>query len=268
MWRSRNSLLVGVLVGLSVVPLLAQVVRSNATQFPSVSVETNGSEGTPSFTFVSAPTKGFFRLDASSVGISGHLVPGTTATYDLGSSSNTFRNLYLSGAISGSGVAFGNGTAGSPSITFTSAPTKGFYREDANTIGISGFLAAGADATYDFGLAASKRFRNAFFSGIVAGAKVQVGAGAVSTTNITLRSSDTAGMLSVRLGDESDWGDIKARAIIGTSYLQMASTGTQPACSVTYRGAIWFVAGATGVADQMQMCGRAADGVYSWVTAE
>lgn len=263
----------GVLTALLTVSLAAQtVIRSNATQFPSVRVETNGTNGAPSISFLNATTKGFFRFDASSIGLAGHLVPGADGTYDLGSSSFKFRNFYLSGSISGAGVLFGDGSAGSPSISFASAPTKGFYKNDANTIGVSGFLGAGADATYDIGLAATKRFRNGFFSGLLAADSVQIGAGVPATSNLLLSNDGGMGAadLAVMAGDGSAYVGIDA-LIVDTQSVVLDTAGypgVQPPCSSTTRGTLWFVLGASGVADQFQVCGKSADGAFSWVTVQ
>ncbi len=248
--------------------LAAQVIRSNATQFPSVTVESDGAATTPSMAFLTDPTSGFSLIAAGIIGVEGHFAPINDTTQDLGTASRQFRNLYLSGTVNGAGVEFGDGSAGAPSITFTTAPTKGFYLDSATTVGISGFLGAGVDATYDIGLAASKRFRNLFVSGIAAGAKVQVGAGAVSTSNITLRSSDTAGTLSVKLGDESADGDLNARKITSTGGVVVATTTTQPACTSGVRGLVWMLQGAAGTADQLQVCGKAANDTYYWLTVQ
>ncbi len=245
--------------------LAAQTIRSNASQFPSVHTESDGSSSVPAISFVQEPTNGFFRPSSGVMGFTAHLVPGADGTLDLGSPMRQIRNIYVSGAISGASFTFGNGSAGSPSITFTNALTKGFYLEDANTIGVSGFLGAGSDASYDIGLAASKRFRNAFLSGIVAGNKVQVGAGAATTANITMTNGAT-GQLDLKLGDESDWADPKARKYTSTGGVLVATTITQPACSVTYRGLFWVVQGAAGIPDQVQVCAKSGDDAYYWVT--
>jgi len=41
--------------------------------------------------------------------------------------------------------------------------------------------------------------------------------------------------------------------------------GTKPTCDVTVRGMVWFDAGAGGVADTVEVCGKAAADTYSWV---
>ena len=266
--RIGRAFVVGMLLGSLTAPVFSQVIRSTATRFPSVAVENAGTAGAPSISFVDDPTVGLYLYSTGNFGVAGNFLPGATATYDLGSSARQFKNLYLSGNIVGAGVGFGNGSAGAPSIGFTSAPTKGFYLDSATAIGVSGFLAAGADASYDIGLAASKRFRNLFVSGILAGAKVQVGAGAVSTSNITLRSSDTPGTLSVKLGDESADGDFNARKLTATGGVVVSTTTTQPACSAGTRGEFWMLAGAAGVADQIQVCGKGSDDAWYWLTLQ
>lgn len=261
-----RSLLVVGLALLFHVELFAQTVRSNATQFPSIHVESAGSSSVPSITFVGDTATGLSLVATGYLGFSGTFVPAFNATYDIGSTSRKIRNLFLSGALSTASVAFGDGSAGSPSITFTNAATKGLYLFDSTTIGVSGFLGAGSDAAYDIGLAASRRFRNGFFSGLVAGAKIQVGAGAPTTSNVTLRSSDAAGRLSVMLGDESGPADVAGRWLYSGAGIQLAPVSAQPTCSVTYRGSFWLVAGAAGIADQLQVCSKSSDDAYYWLT--
>jgi len=267
--RSRSACVIGVLLALLTVGVAAQTVRGPFTQLPSLRVESAGSAGAPSVSFVGDTTSGFYLPTTGTIGFSGNLVPSADATYDFGSSGVRIRNLFASGTISGGAFSFANGTAGAPSITFTSATTKGFYLNDANTIGVSGFLGAGADATYDIGLAATKRFRNAYFSGVLAAGAVQVGAGAASASNISLNSAVDPGFLAVRLGDDSAYGSLYALQVdVGSVVVDPTYGVAQPACAVGVRGMVFFVAGATGIADQLQVCGRSADSSYYWITLQ
>ncbi len=267
MSNSRNKVvLAGVLAACAAVTLLAQTVRSPASQFPSVHVETAGTNGAPSIAFVGNATCGFFNISTGQVAVSCHLVPGVDNTDDLGSASNAFRNLYAKGAIVGITTQAASGSAGAPSYSFASAATKGLYLFDANTMGVSGFLKAGVDATYDIGGQAANRFQNGYFSNIVTGAKVQVGAGAPTTSNVTLRSSDAAGRLSVMLGDESAKADVYGLRLNGISVQSAPGAAVQPACDSAHEGTIWVIPSAAGVATKLQACGADAGGTYAWVT--
>lgn len=125
-------------------------------------------------------------------------------------------------------VSLGDGSVGSPAAFFTSDPSHGFYHVSSGVIGLGASIYAGTDATYSLGTTTGNRFLNGFFSGVVVGATVQVGAGAASTSNITLRSSDAAGILSVELGDVSAIGGLRVgRIAAGTSGdITFASTHT------------------------------------------
>lgn len=42
-------------------------------------------------------------------------------------------------------------------------------------------------------------------------------------------------------------------------------TGSRPTCDASARGFVWYVAGGAGVADTIEICGKAAADTYSWV---
>ena len=157
--RIRNALVLA-LVALVGAVLLAQTVRSPATQFPKVSLETSGSAGAPSLWWVGT-TIGFFNT-GSAVGITTSLIPGTGSALDLGSSGLPFRNLYLSGALAIGSAGFGDGSSGAPSIFFTSAATLGLYKAGATAVGIAGTLQAASGTsgapTYSFASATGVGF--------------------------------------------------------------------------------------------------------------
>ena len=55
------------------------------------------------------------------------------------------------------------------------------------------------------------------------------------------------------------WGEVDVRAGVSLD------TGeTQPTCSSTTRGMLWFKHGGTGVADTLEVCARDASAAYAW----
>lgn len=67
-----------------------------------------------------------------------------------------------------------------------------------------------------------------------------------------------AGMLNVTNGTSSGQGSMSMLS------LQLASSGTQPACSSTNRGTLWFVQSAPGTTDHFQVCAKNASNAYGW----
>ena len=55
----------------------------------------------------------------------------------------------------------------------------------------------------------------------------------------------------------------------GNGALQVAGfkalTGSRPTCDAAARGMTWYVAGGSGAADTIEVCGKAAANTYSWV---
>jgi hypothetical protein len=257
----------GFVSGLMVVTLAAQTVRYNCTLCLMGTLRVvNGTAMAPSFSFQNDTGTGFYRASSGNIGESGNILPSADAAYDLGSGSFRFRNVYVSGSIAGAGVQFGDGSSGTPSIAFASTSTLGFYKFNASNIGFTGGLMAGTDASFDLGAVAARRPNNGFFAGLVVGSSLQVGAGAATTSNILLRSSDAAGLLSVKLGNGSDWGDVQGRNFTGVSLQLVPAATSQPTCNSGNRGKFWYIPGSAGVADQMQMCGKARNDLYYWVT--
>ena len=258
---------IGFGLGLMVVTLAAQTIRYNCAICLMGTVRiADGTAMAPALAFQSDTGTGFYHVEGNVVGVSGSIRPSADATYNLGSALKRFNNVYVSGTISGVGVQFGDGTAGAPSITFASETDIGLFKASATAVGFSGSLLAGTDATYNIGAVAATRPANGYFSGKVAAGTFQVGAGAASTSNILLRSSDAAGLFSVRLGDGSDWGDIQGRNLTGVGLQLVPAAVMQPACASGTRGTIWYVPGATGVPDKMQVCGKSSDDNYYWLT--
>jgi len=215
------SFTLGLCLGLVTVSVIAQTVRSNATQFASINIETNGSSGAPSLRWTTDAT-GFYRIALNQIGVTAALIPGTTGVYDLGSSSNKFRNLYLTGSVTVPSYTFADGNYGAPSITFTNAATLGFYNWGAaNNIGEHGNIVPGADATWNIG-ATANRFAAGMFSGNVTALTATLGWNATAANNVLLDSiyaqsagSYGAGMGGVRLGDNTGYGDWVVRHLAG-----------------------------------------------------
>ncbi len=272
--RKRGWLLsLGVALALLSATLVAQAVRFNCTTciFPGVIQIVDGSNSAPALVFTSDPTTGLFRYSAGVLGVAGSIFPAFDNTYDLGSGAARWRNLFLSGALGAASFSAGDGSDGAPSFLFTNNTALGFFNL-STAIGVSGSLWAGSDSTYDLGQATANRFNNGYFAGLVTGTSFQVGAGTPSTNNVSLQNDGIIGLfgadyLGVHLGDSSNYGGQKVR-VIDTEGLQLDPSfgDVQPTCSSTYRGVLWLVQGASGVADQLQACGKAGDNSYAWVT--
>lgn len=235
----------------------AQVISSTDTVFQWTSVN-SGTAALPAVRNTQNPTLGLYFPSSTTIGFTGSLYPSTTASLDLGVSGTAWRNLTISGVATAGSAVLGT-TLGFTSSTATVAAT-------ATALSLTGNVLASADATYNVGAVSATRYNNAYFAGLVVGATEQIGAGVPTTSNILLRSSDTAGSLSIRLGDASDWGDLRGRNLTGVGlYLTPGST-SQPACAVGTRGLFWYIPGAAGVADQVQICGKMSSDVYVWLT--
>lgn len=272
-WRSRNVLVAtGAFVALLTVSLLAQVVGPY-TILPSLHVQQAGNAGAPSIGPLSSATTGFYFPSALVIGESGTILPGVDATYDLGGVSNRFRNLYVSGSLSGVTVQFGDGSVGSPSITFASATGVGFYRTPGAINLVGANFIPGFDGAYSLGSSAN-RFGGGYFTQTVTADVFQVGAGDPSTANVKQFVTAAAGILNIPyLNFQSGDGTVAvglATALIDAEAIQVDPSygDAQPACNADARGTIWYLYGASGVADQLQICGKAADGSYAWVTIE
>lgn len=101
---------------------------------------------------VTAP---IFGLPVSAVsgsgGVSASLIPTADNTFDLGSSSLRWRNVYW-----GTQALGPDGSASAPSYSFASDTTKGWYLANPTSLGFSGHLLAGVDNTYDIGASGSE----------------------------------------------------------------------------------------------------------------
>lgn len=70
------------------------------------------------------------------------------------------------------------------------------------------------------------------------------------------KASDASSAAATKLPVDAN-NDVVVRAI-------QLSTGTRPSAASTIRGKIWYVAGAAGVKDTLEVCCKGADNVYSW----
>jgi len=222
-WPRRLAVVLGFLVGLGLarvcVPLLAQTLKCTCTVMTTVRTG-DGSAGAPTLTFDSAPTKGFYKLSATAVGFSGHLVPGADATYDIGiTGTNRVRNIYVSGSVVGGSfspttILLGNGSSGAPSLAFTSETTLGLYRFAATEVGITGNLLPSTDNSKSLGTTGN-RFSTIFAVSGASSNYFYIGYSGTATNNSLLRNqfqasggANGAGELKVANGDESSVGDI------------------------------------------------------------
>lgn len=60
-------------------------------------------------------------------------------------------------------------------------------------------------------------------------------------------------------------GDTMTGTLEASAGVVLNTTGTQPTCDSSVRGMMWYVQGATGVADAFQICMKDASDVYAWV---
>lgn len=84
------------------------------------------------------------------------------------------------------------------------------------------------------------------------------GVGALAWTN---NLSVAGGTLKVSTGGTAGNGEIWS---YGGVVLQEDGVVTQPACAVGYRGMLWHVQGAGGVADKLQICNKSSANAYAW----
>ena len=269
--RPLRNLFLGVLFGLGlVVSLGAQVVNGPYTVLPSLSVQTAGTAGTPSFSWTGTPGIGWYSINSTTIGESGSILPGTTATYSLGGASNQFLNGQFSGTVTSGVFSAGAGTALAPSYTFGLSTGTGFYLSSGGNIGSVGNILSGTDSIYNLGAQTANRFLNGYFGGTVVGAYLQVGAGAGNTGNIRLDSSQLAQWLTVELGDNSNWASLEATNLYASSVrifpVTTGSTISQPTCAAGIEGELWVVRSGAGVATSLQACGADASGTFAWVT--
>ena len=148
--------------------------------------------------------------------------------------------------VTGTGL-FADGTAASPSISFASEPTMGFYR---NTAGALTWALGGGGSTYfrlngDVTIASNSVFQ---WSGTSASA---------TATADTILSRDAAAVMSMS-------GSIRAKTLIGanTSYAQLMHNGTNAIMSVS--GGVFGFGVATTSAGKVF---SSTDGISGYITA-
>ncbi len=123
---------------------------------------------------------------------------------------------------------------------------------------------------------------NRFFGNTTIGGGLAIGNGDWHTeTTLSVYDGTAAGVTSVleisgaNQGSTHlhEWRDpwnnaitfVDANAVFHTSNLQLGQV-TQPACNASTRGTMAFVPGWSGKADGMQVCAKAANDSYNWVT--
>jgi hypothetical protein len=149
-------------------------------------------------------------------------------------------------------------------------PSLGFY-----------FIGNGGGSSKPF-LTSKIGLGNQFFGTMKVGGNVAIGNGDWHTeTTLSVYDGTSAGVTSVleisganqAATDLHEWRDqwnntvsyISADAVFHTSNLKLEQR-PQPTCSVATRGTIAFVPGWSGKADGVQVCAKAANDSYNWVT--
>lgn len=83
--------------------------------------------------------------------------------------------------------------------------------------------------------------------------------------NYLFQPADAIGDSQYALETANGMG-ILATGRTGQLQLAKASGGSKPACAVGTRGSIWYEAGATDVADTLEVCRKDASNAYAWVS--
>jgi hypothetical protein len=93
----------------------------------------------------------------------------------------------------------------------------------------------------------------------------------VNTTALNVGSSNVAAgevkpknSYGLRVMAQTGASNNVAADIVGP--LQLTTIGARPACTAALRGAAWFTQSPAGKADIYQICSKAADDTYNWVT--
>jgi len=135
------------------------------------------------------------------------------------------------------------------------------------------FLCSSAGSSNAYTCAMSPTLQG-YTTGMVLAWKPNVnGAGGPTTLNV-----DTLGSVSVKQADgvtDPASADIVAGRLYNvwhdgtvfrlmTPAVNVATTATQPACSVTQRGRFWQTLGGTGVKDAVTVCAKDASDAYAW----
>ena len=122
---------------------------------------------------------------------------------------------------------------------------------DTLTVGTVALAASTAELGYS---AAPASYGMHLFSGGVIGWSSTLGWDGANDLGL---ARSAAGVLKVTDGSTGA-GKIQAG---GLQFL----TGSRPTCDASSRGMTWYVAGGAGVADTIEICGKAAADTYSWV---
>jgi hypothetical protein len=104
---------------------------------------------------------------------------------------------------------------------------------------------------------------------VFSGSSVQITAGGNGNMLLSTNNAD----IDINSGGEvvlspaaGHWVDIYGDGVfVGSSNgLQLAPSAAAPTCSSSFQGTLYYQAGASGVADQLQVCMKAADDTFSW----
>jgi glucose/arabinose dehydrogenase len=122
-------------------------------------------------------------------------------------------------------------------------------------------------------------FGGLFFQGYTGSAFAGYGAAiaAVATQDVTSTNSGaqivfttspngTNAGNTVRLTIDQDGTITATQKIVGNNGVVLATSGSQPTCTVSIRGMMWNIQGGSGVADTFQVCQKKADNTYGWIT--
>lgn len=172
------------------------------------------------------------NLSFNDISSSRHLVPMTDSTYDLGSGSNYWRNIFVDTINSATGSfttgLFGDGSSVLPSISFFSDQDIGFYRIGANNLGVSiggtGYISMSTTSA----LVINQNSTTAFT--ISSGAANYLVIDTSTATGQVLNSSGSAALPGVSFVGDSNTGmhnpvgDTLAFSTAGTTRLSMSTT--------------------------------------------
>ena len=105
---------------------------------------------------------------------------------------------------------------------------------------------------------------------LTSGNSVQISAGgnggfSLSTAGADIDISPTGGDVVLTAGSNNYVDAYGDSLYVATQYgLQLSPQAAAPTCSSSRRGTLYYLASAGGVADQLQVCVKAADDTYSW----
>jgi hypothetical protein len=195
--------------------------------------------------------------------------------------------LPLTGGTLTGPLLLSDGTAAAPGMAFASQPGLGIWRIAADRIA----FASGGTTWVDQWFGAFRILRNegCFIIGASvdtslcrdAAAAFQLGVDAATGSAYTLKAADSTGAtiagasLTLKGGAGTN-GIANGGALIlsggapnstgAPGAVAISDGGTKPTCAAGIRGSIWYDAGGAGVLDTFEVCRKAADNSYLWVT--